>query len=437
MDYKVIDINSSEKEVEIKLVYDEIKTELEDEVKKQTKKIQLPGFRKGKAPVSMIKKMYGDALEYEASEKIANSFFWKVADEKGLKPIGQPSMTNLNFEPEKELSFKVRFESFPALDVKDYLNINIDLPDLNATDEEIQKEIDYIIKSNKTLEETDSVSDVNTMIDAEITLVEKNGSVTEDAKPEKMTIDLTAEGIAKEIITNAMNKKTGESFSFSYKDEHSHKHEDGSEEIHKEEFKYEVKILGLKKVILPELNEELIKKVTKEKQTTVTGLKEDIKNDIQRYYDQQSEELLRVKLISEIIKANDFTPPKSFVENILEEYVKTEEEQSKKSRHPFNKDEARKRLQKSAETEVKWYLIRSEILKKENLSVTDEDLKELAEKESVTTGLPVEKLINYYQSSGQKDKLLDKKLFEYLKSKSKINKVDPSKLKSNKEDSNE
>lgn len=196
MEYNLVDINSSEKEVEIKLQYDEIKTEIEAEVKKQTKKIQLPGFRKGKAPVSMLKKMYGDAFEYEASEKIANSFFWKVAEEKNFKPIGQPSMTDLKFEPQKELSFKVKFEVVPDLSVKNYKGLVFDVPDLVAGEDEIDKEIDYILKSNKTLENADLIEDKNFSIDSEVVLIERNGEIQENSKPEKMQIDLTAEGMS-------------------------------------------------------------------------------------------------------------------------------------------------------------------------------------------------------------------------------------------------
>ena len=196
MEYNLVDINSSEKEVEIKLQYDEIKTEIEAEVKKQTKKIQLPGFRKGKAPVSMLKKMYGDAFEYEASEKIANSFFWKVAEEKNFKPIGQPSMTDLKFEPQKELSFKVKFEVVPDLSVKNYKGLVFDVPDLVAGEDENDKEIDYILKSNKTLENADLIEDKNFSIDSEVVLIERNGEIQENSKPEKMQIDLTAEGMS-------------------------------------------------------------------------------------------------------------------------------------------------------------------------------------------------------------------------------------------------
>jgi trigger factor len=437
MEYNVVEINSSENEVEIKLQYDEIRKEIEDEVKKQSKKIQVPGFRKGKVPVSMLKKMYGDALEYEASEKIANSFFWKVAEEKQLKPIGQPTMTDLKFEPEKELSFKVKYETIPALEVKDYKGISFDVPDFVVSDEEVEKEVDYIIKSNKSLEEAYEIVDNNFIIDAEVVLTERNGETITESKPEKMQIDLTAEGVAKEIVENAKNKKVGESFSFSFKDEHKHKLEDGTEEIHKEEYKYQVNVLGLKKIVLPELNEELIKKATKNKVSTETELKEEIRKDIQNYYNQRTEEFVRGKLVGEIVKNNDFVPPKSLVNNILEEYVKNEEEQAKKSKYPFNKEETRQRLLKSAENEVKWYLIKSEIQKNENILVNDDEIKELAEKEAEKIGIPVDKLMNYYKTSNQTERILDQKLFDFLKSNNTVNKVHPDKLKVKQEAVNE
>ncbi len=435
MEYNVVEINSSEKEVEIKLPYEEIKKDIIDEVKKQAKTIQIPGFRKGKVPLPMIKKMYGDALEYEASEKVANSIFWKVAQEKDLKPIGQPSMTDLKFEPEKDLTFKVKYETIPTLTVSGYKDLTFDIPEYVVSDEEIEKEIGYILNSNKVLEDADVIDSKQYIIDAEIILVEKDGEKISDAKPEKMQIDLSADGIAKEIVENANGKKVGESFNFSYKDEHKHKLEDGTEETHSQEYKYNVNISGIKKVVLPELNEELIKKVTKDKISTESELREEIKKDIQSYYDQRVEELTRAKLVNEILKSNDFIPPQTLVNNILEEYVKSEEEQAKKSKYPFNREEAKTRLLKSAETEVKWYLIKNEILKQENITLTDDDLKELAEKDSEKTGIPVEKLLNYYKTSNQSEKTLDQKLLIFKKNT--INKVHPDKLKANQEAVNE
>lgn len=425
MQFNVVDLSPSEKEIEIKLSYDEIKEDIDKQVKKETSKIQIPGFRKGKVPVSMIKKMYGDALEYEASEKVSNEWFWKIAETQKLNPIGRPSMTDLQFEPGSDLTFKVKYEVIPLLELKDYKNLTFEVPEFIVTDEEVEREIKYILESNHTTEPADIVGDdYNFIIDVEATRLDDAGSPLEGTKPEKFHLHLNDERVQQEIKDKAKGKKVGDSFEYSFTNE-TDQEKESVENIKQDNFHYLFNITGIKKIIYPELNEELIRKVTKDKVSNESDLRENIKKDIQQYYDDRSEEIIRGKLISEIVKNNDFTPPSSLVNNILEEYVKSEEEQAKKNRiKNFNKDEARNRLLKPAENEVKWYLIRNQIIKNENLEVSEEELLELAKKDSEKTGLPVEKLLNYYKSSNQSERTLDKKLFDFLKENNSIKKVD-------------
>jgi trigger factor len=438
LEYNVNEINASEKEVEIKLSYDEIKESLENEVKKQTKNIQVPGFRKGKVPKHILKKMFGDALEYEAADKVATEFFWKVADEKDLRPIGKPAMTSLDFEPEKMLTFKVKYETVPNITVQNYKDIEIEVPDFAVTDEEVQKEIEYILKANQVTEEANEIGeDRNFHLEVEINRTDEQGNILPDSKPEKLTIDLTNEQIHPQIIENSKGKKIGESFSFHFTDERKLTNSEGVEEQVTENYYYTVKILSIKKIILPELNEDLVKKVTKDRLSDVEAFKEEIKQDIQKYYNQRVEEITRSRLLSEIIKNNDFIPPQTLVNNVLEEYLKSEENYSKQNKIPFNKDEARNRLRRNAENEVKWYLIKEQILKAENISISEDELKEFAQKEAEQTGLSVEKLLNYYKASNQVERILDDKLFEFLKANNKIKKVDPKTLYPQKEESNE
>lgn len=438
MEYNVNVLNASEKEVEIKLSYDEIKESIENEVKKQTKNIQVPGFRKGKVPRNILKKMFGDALEYEAADKVATEFFWKVADEKDLRPIGKPAMTSLDFEPEKHLTFKVKYETLPEINVQNYKDIEIEVPDFVVTDEEVQKEIEYILKANQTLIDADEVGDDrNYHIEVEINRTDEQGNILPDTKPEKLTIDLTNEQIHPQIIENSRGKKVGESFTFQFADQRKQTNSDGVEEDVTDNYYYTAKILSIKKVQLPELNEELVKKVTKDRLSDVEAFKDEIKKDIQKYFDQRVEEITRTKLLSEIIKNNDFTPPQTLVNNVLEEYLKSEENYAKQNKISFNKEEARNRLRKSAENEVKWYLIKEQIQKVENISVTEDELKEFAQKEAEQTGLSVDKLMNYYKASNQVERIIDEKLFEFLKSNNRIKRVDPKTLYPQKEEINE
>jgi trigger factor len=429
LEYKIIDLTESEKEVEVTLAYDEIKKEIESEVLKQTKKIQMPGFRKGKVPLPIIKKIYGDALEYEASEKVANSRFWRVSQEKELNPIGQPQLTDIKFNPGEELFFKVKYEILPEPDVKDYKKNKIELPDFKVKDEEIEHEIKHILKANSTKEEAEIVGDdKNYLINVEVQRIDETGNPFNGTKPETLDIDLTNEGVNSEIIENSKGKKVGDTFSFTFKDEHTHKIHD-KEEKHVEHFDYKAKINSIKKIKLPELNEELIKKVTKDKISTEKELRSNIEKDIQAYYDQRADEILRSKLLQLIVEKNNFTPPQTMVKSVLDDLVKQEEDSLKKQGYKkFKREEIEKKLQKTAELEVKWFLIKKAISKKENLSVTDDDLNELAKKDAVKTGLPEDKLINYYKTSNIAEKLSDSKLFDFLKIQNEIIKVDPEKL---------
>ena len=430
MEFKINDISLTEKEVEISLSFDEIKADVESEVKKQTKNIQIAGFRKGKVPPALIKKMYGDALEFEASEKVANHQFWEIAKDKHLHPIGQPAMTDIKFKPGEDLFFKVKYEVVPKLDVKDYTGLSIEIPKFEIKDDEVESEIKYILKANSTNEPVDEVGDGrNFILDLEMKRVDENGAAVEGTKPENIQVDLTNERVQQEILDNSKGKKKGESFSFSFTDERNEKSENGEEKKVSEKYIYSAYIKGIKKILTPELNEELIKKVTKDKVTNETDLRTEIRKDIQGFYDQKVEEITQDKLINLIIKNNDFVPPVSLVNNILEEMVKNEEEASRKQGYKkFDRGEVSNRLRKSAEYNVKWFLIKEAIQKKENISISDEELNELAAKDAEKTGIAVDNFINYYKSSKYNEKLVDKKVYDFLIEKNNIVSVEPEKL---------
>ena len=430
MELNVKELSASENEIEISLKFDDVKTDIEAEVKKQTKNIQVPGFRKGKVPKNILKKRFGDSLEFEASEKIANKHFWEIAKEKDLNPIGQPTMTDFDFKPGEDLHFKVKYEVVPQIELKDYTDQKIEIPNFQVKDSEVKNEIDYIIRSNKSLEDATSVGDNNKnyLLDVQIFRLNDKGD-PEMEKGEKIEIDLSSEGVNKELLEKSKGKKVGDTFNFSFDDERTVKNDKGEEEKVKEHYDYKVEINGIKKITLPELNEEFIKKVTKDKVSNEVEFKKQIRDDIEKYYEGKVEEFLRGTLITTIIRNNDFTPPSTLVNNILEELVKNEEEHLKKQGHPnVNISELKERLKKNAENDVKWFLIKSELLKKENISITDDEIKELAEKDAEKTGIPAEKLLNYYKNSGQNDKILDQKLFEFLKRKNNIVKLDPEKF---------
>ncbi len=429
MEYKINDLSVSEKELEVTYAYDEIKSNIENEVKKQTKNIQLPGFRKGKAPIQLLKKMYGDSLEYEASETVAANRFNDISKEKHLHPIGTPVILDIKYKPGEDFYFKIKYEVMPKLDVKDYSGLEIEIPDLKVKDEDVESEINYVLKANSTNEPAEIVGDdKNYILDVELTRVNESEEPIEGVKSQNLQLDLTTIGIEPTILQNAKGKKVGETFSYSHKFERTEKDDKGEEKKVEDTFYFITLIKEIKKINLPELNEEFVKKVTKDKVTSVEEFREGVRNDIQSTYDQRIEEMIDNRLISLIVKNNDFNPPASIVNMYVEELVKKEEEAEKQRGYKkFDKNEAAKQLRVYAEFEAKWMFIKESIIKKENLEISDEELNELAKKDAESTGISVDKLMNYYKSSNAGSKLLDKKLFDLLRKKSIIKKVEPEK----------
>ena len=428
MEFKINDVNTSEKELEVTFTFDEIKKDLETEVQKQTKKLQIPGFRKGKVPPTLLKKMFGDALDQEASEKVASKKFWDIDDENHLHPIGKPTITDIKFVPNESLFFKIIYEVLPKIEAKDYKGIDIEVPDLVVKDEDIDHEIKHILKANETFEPLDIVTDNSCTLEVDIQRVDKDGNPFEGSKQETLQIDLANERVAKEIVDNSKGKKVGDTFTFTFNDEHTIKNTSGEDEKITEVIDYKAVIKGIKKSIMPDLDEALIKKVTKDKVSTEAELKEEIRNDIQRYFDQQMDDILRGKLITQIIKNNEFSPPQTLINNVLEDYIKREEEQYKKQGYKkYDKEEGKKRLAKSAEVEVKWFILKESIQKQENIALSDEELNQLAVKDAEQTGIAVDKLLNYYKSSNYAGKFVENKVFQFLKENNNIKKVEPDK----------
>ena len=113
---------------------------------------------------------------------------------------------------------------------------------------------------------------------------------------------------------------------------------------------------------------------------------------------------------------------------VVEKMLEDEEKEAKRLKRSFDKEKTREYFIPLAEKTVQWYLLKDMIAKKENISVTDEEIQKLAEEESAKIGLPVDKVLNYYKSGQVDDRLLDDKVFKFLKENNNIKKVSPEKL---------
>lgn len=421
METKINVLSDTEHEIEVILDYSEIKNEIDEAYKKESKSISMPGFRKGKVPFGMLKKIYGEAIEYKASEDIANKKFWDIVTEKDLKPLSMPQMTDLNLELNKSLKFKVKYEVKPTLDVKDYKGLEIEKPIFKVKDEDIEAEVQNLLKSKATFVPADQISDKNFRITVDLQRIDKDGKEIEGSKSENMVIDLSDSKVNEQIINNSMGKKESEQFEFTFVDEHMH-----GEEKHVEEYRYLATIKKIEKMELPEVTEELVEQLSNKRAKTLQELKDLTKKNYQDYYLDQSDKIYHNSLLDKIVKNNDFEPSKSYTEIILKRLLEVEKQNAKQYRIPnFNEELVKENLRPRAEWNAKWQIIMENIAEKENLRVEDSELETLANEESKKNSISAEKLLKYYKDSNIADSMLEEKVLKFLEQNNIIKEVDP------------
>lgn len=432
METKVKNLSESEQEVEISLEYNEIQKEIDEAYMKERKSISLPGFRKGKVPLSMLKKMFADAIEYKASEEIANKKFWEVVDKENLEPISTPQLSDIDFEIGSKLNFKVKYEIKPKLELKDYKGLEIEKPVFKVRDEDIETELNSILKTHSTYEEAEKVEDEHYRITVDLQRVDEKKNPIEGSKSENVTIDLDDPKVNPQISQNAMGKKVGDTFEFNFIDEHKH-----GDEIHKEEYFYTAEIKKIEKIVPPEINEDFVSKISNKQAKTLEEFKAQIRKNYEDYFTKQSEDIYLNSLLGKIVENNDFKVPKGYVE-LLEKRMLENERQNAQTYNvkDFNEQKVLEQIKPKAEWNAKWQVILTNIAEAENLKVTDEELKELAKKESEKTGISEDKLFKYYKDSHQAEAMLEQKVIDFLKENNKAVEVDPQEKEKQSENKN-
>ncbi len=151
MNVSITDVTDVDKEVEISTSNDELAPHFEEAYRKYQQTASLKGFRKGKAPLSMIRQVYGESIRYTSLDNIANDLYRRAMEERDIRPIGDPVLTTIDYKPETGLNFRIRYEVLPDFALGSYRGVKVEKPVHEITDAELQDELNRIRRSNSTL----------------------------------------------------------------------------------------------------------------------------------------------------------------------------------------------------------------------------------------------------------------------------------------------
>lgn len=418
MEVKVHTITDVSREVEIEASAQELQPHFEKAYRGYQSKVELKGFRKGKAPLDMIKKLYGEMIEQDSLETVANELYRTVAKEKELKPVGDPMLVDMDYKKGDGFRFKIKYDVRPQIDLKSYKGIPVEKIVHHVTDEEVEVELLRLRRVDAEVEAVQHVADTEHVVTVDIQELDDAGVPMIGKKTENTRFYL-ADSQLEQPFKDALKAAEvgGEYF---VKFEHQH-----GDHAHKVNAKLTAK--KIEKVKLPALDDEFVSKITKGKVTTVEQLKTGLKEDLVSYWKAKSDRQVLASITGELLRRHDFQVPESLVRSILDGLVEEVKNESPGKQLPkdFNAEKFFEENRAYAIYQAKWALLREELIRAEKISTDDGDLLRLAEEESARIGIEKDRLVNYYKSSEQvKDRIVGEKLVRLLIESAKIKEVE-------------
>jgi trigger factor len=149
---RVLDEGPCRKRLQVEVPAEKVDEELESNYRQLRNTIQLPGFRKGKVPLSILKGRFGKKIEAEVQEEMVTRTFFDEIEKRELRVLGAPSFEKIAFAPGDPLTYEAAIEVTPEFEVPEYAGLEVDAQPVSVTAEDVDREVRSILEQHTTLE---------------------------------------------------------------------------------------------------------------------------------------------------------------------------------------------------------------------------------------------------------------------------------------------
>ena len=395
------------REVEMRVPETELQPKFDEAFKEHQPKLTLKGFRKGKVPMHLVKQMFGEAIEQEMLQNLANEEFKKLVEDKTIQPIGMPVLRAIDYKHGGDAVMKIAYEVKPEVKLADFHGLKAERLTHEVTGAEVEAEIErqrYLESTTHVEEEVASDEYIVTMDVQQLDEATQSPVIGSSAKGVK--IYLKRESVNADLKAALMNKRVGDTVTVRLPEENSDKFQLTS-----------VTVKAIEHVDLPEMTEEFVKRISDDKCATYDEYKAFVKTEMQRQWDERSDKQVNDAIADEYVRLhNDVPVPIALVEELLNSFVEEYKRQQGKMVGRFNEQEFREQMTPSAVWQARWMLVREALMEQEHLAVDDSDVEDLVKRDHQKLGIDEERLRSFYKSSDQvREKILVDKVFKLLR----------------------
>ncbi|MGI5077696.1 trigger factor [Treponema maltophilum] len=411
-------------------------------VNKYAKTIQIPGFRKGKAPVAVLERKFGEALKADIASDIIEKALEEVfsdidKNDEANRPLpyAQPKMDEApKLDVNSDFSFSLTYDVMPQVDVKHIESVTIKEPQVKIGEAELKEELEAIRERNAVVidkKDTEAAAkgDIATVDYWEI---DDDGKEVDKSKREDFTFTIGSGQNIYQFDDDIIGMKKGETKTLtkSWDKEYEDKELAGKTK------KIGVTLKTLKLRKLPDLDDELAQDVN-EKYKTLADMKADITKNLEAALTNRLREIKANALLEQLVEKNPITLPKSMLDAEIDarwrmtaQRFQTSPEQLEKlvASSGQTKEEMLKQWAGDSEKMLKSRLIVENLLKARNIAVTPEEVEAEYAKIADGAGISLEEVKKHYADASKKEYLIDdmkeQKLYAQLFEQVKITKGD-------------
>jgi trigger factor len=428
MDTTLSKASPVEYELDLHATADELGPKLTEALKAQRKNMDVQGFRKGKVPLGLVKKMHGEAIGYRVAEQFVQDAFEETVEASDdLEPLGQPTLVDLDYELDADLTATLRFGVRPTVELEDLSSVELSMLAPEITDEDVDEEVerlrteeaDLLPLEDEPARETDFVN-----IDLQRIDPQTDTPIIGD-KDEDLTFFLDDERLKQELREGLTGKQAGDTFRVMLpQDPHAHGHPHGADADHdheeEEDRLYEVTVNDVKRRDLPPLDAEFVRRATEGEFEDVETLRQNIHERLQDAWDQRAREMAQGEVIDTMLELHPVPVPESVIEGYLDSFVKQVEEENDGERpDDFDEEHFRRRNRRDAEKQGRWMLIRDRVIEDADLEATEEDIQAFFADQAQGGDVTPQQIQQFYRSMPQmmekvEQQILSDKVFDLL-----------------------
>lgn len=366
-------------EVKVTFTTEEWKDAQDKALNKLAKKVKIDGFRQGKAPIQMVKARIGkSAILEEATDMILQKNYASILLDNDIHPVGQPEV-KIDELTNEVLKITVNAPVAPEVKLGEYKGLEVKKTTVKVTKKEVEEELknyqnqfaELVIKEEGTVENGDTA-----VIDFKGF---KDGEAFEGGEGENYPLEIGSGSFIPGFEEQVVGMKVGEEkdLNVTFPEDYQAKELAGADVV------FKVKVHEIKSKVLPEIDDELAKDVNVDGIETLEDLKTYTKEQIKNRKQTEADAKFNEDVFNAVVESTPLTVPAVMVENELDNMMRDVEQnlsQQGLTLELFQQftgktaDDMRAEMREQAEKRVKFNLILAEIVKAENIEVTEEEV---------------------------------------------------------------